>query len=937
MEYQVHIYKASNPEEVHVEHYAARDTTYLTYLGSDSKTQPIVTSELGFTLEVLNGEDGKYLQYFTPDEKEWVVEKRIAASQEVIWKGFLLPESYSEPYTYPTFYPAFSAVDGLGLLKGKYLTPDFYEDEKTVIDVILACIQLTQVDFDLYSTPAIKNALKDNWKDIFMDSRHYLDADKKESAYQILEGLVASLQCQLFQSSGKWFLEGINKKHLLKNTYYRYSFADRSFLGTEDLTKNLKRITSFEGEALITMVPALGEITVSHAAAELKLNKDLVKETRTPWILPAGIAGKFNARYWDFTFYDGFISPPNYFLELTGSHKEILDLEKFIAIKEKPFVLKGTKIKIELAVEFVPEFQNSPVANWYFNAGLFINCLVFRISLAGTTLFFNDALVDSAPEYLALDSSGKGSVIMDFIAQEDGLLNIELFEPRGDFSGTQTAPAVFRVTKLTAEDIDQKKDFIYTEIIDEGSSQKEEIDLEFSEDISGSSKCFYLEKIREFDNATAVAYQVPILYGRQLDGKNYSIINLAGAVLIETYPTQVYWQQSAYPVKNPVIHYNLNGGNEIAVETSDYFFNNAFWVPVAKYKPATISRLKALEWTDAVFGIEKKPYAQVVAEIRRKLFFKPHIMINGTVPFPVKYNDLLSFKYRGEEKYFMPTNIEWQGEAGSSVVTLIEGVYSGQSSGNIPPYVEAGPDIILQDGQTTAQISEAYVQDNDGFIANQVWQITAGDPGATFSSINALNPLISNLTGNSYTARLTATDNLGAAAFDTMQIIRISGYTLILTPSYTKDYFDSVNKFDVKERKWLVSIAPDAPGNNFLNAGITAKMDHNFNGQGSTSVLTDSSISFYVNGQRVFYTGRNYKAYRQKLLEYVATISFSEEDVVELELINKVAVPAFGFPGYGSSTLSFSFDTVGFVIGSGSITNLPVVETLAQSVNPRNT
>lgn len=933
MNYEIHIFKAVNPEDEHIEHYGARDSTSLIYLGGDSKTQPIIGSELNFTLEVLNGEDGKYLQYFTPNEKEWVVEKRISATQEVIWKGFLLPESYSEPYTYPLFYPAFTAVCGLGLLKGKYLDTAFYEEEKTVIDVILECLKITQVDFDLYYTPAIKNILKDNWQEIIIDTRHSLEDQKKESAHAILEALVSSMQCQLYQSSGKWYLEGINKRHLLKSTYYKYSFADGSFLGTLDLHKNIKTISSFIGDATVTMVPALGSIEISHPAAELKLAEDLIQEIETPWILPPGIAGAFNARRWDFTYYEAFVNPPDYFLELTSWPNEVLDTGKFISLKEKPFIQRGTKVKIELAVEFSLPIHAPGIESIY-NAGGFENAFVFKISLGESVLFFNDSVPENAPEYFALDKAGKGKLTLDFIAQEDGIFNIQLFQPIAYWDGIHTKSA-FRVTKLTVKDIEQEKEFIHIETIDEGSSQKEEISLAYSDDLSGNSKCFYLEKVRDFDRAET-AYQVPILYGRQINGKNYSIVNLIGAVLIETYPAQVYWQQSAFPIKNPVIHYNFNGGNEIAVETDEYYPNNAFWVPIASYKKPLISRLKNLEWVDAVFGIDKKRFALIVADIRKNLFFKPHLMVNGTLPFPVKYNDILEFNYRGEKKYLIPTNIEWHGEENESICTLIEGIYAGESSGNIPPYVEAGPDIILQDGETTAQISEAFIQDNDGFIASQIWEIIAGDPGASFSSVNALNPLISNLTGNNYTARLTATDNLGATASDTMQIIRISGFTLILTPSHSRDYYDTVNKFDVKERKWLVTIAPDAPGNALLNTGILAEIDHNFSGQGNVSVTTDSSMAFYVNGQRVFYTGKNYKAYREKHLEYAATLSFAENDIVEMEMINRIVVPAFGFPGWGSSAMKFSFNTVDFVVGSGNFTNLPVIETLTQSVQPRN-
>jgi hypothetical protein len=130
-------------------------------------------------------------------------------------------------------------------------------------------------------------------------------------------------------------------------------------------------------------------------------------------------------------------------------------------------------------------------------------------------------------------------------------------------------------------------------------------------------------------------------------------------------------------------------------------------------------------------------------------------------------------------------------------------------------------------------------------------------------------------------------------------------------------------------------MVPDSPGNNMVNAAISAFFKYEFKGQATAS--TDHFIALYVNKQRVFFTGNHYGAYKNKTINFAATISFAEDDLVELEMVNAVVVPANGFPGWGGSTVEFSFDAVNFTVGSGKITNLPVIQTIQQNVNPRNT
>jgi len=249
--YEIHIKDTQNFLDPLILHYAERGAIEVNWLGSDSLKPGLVPVELNFSLEVGDGADAKYEQYFTTDEKRFEVTKIISYTQdtpaalaragELIVKTFLLPESYSEPWENPLFYVNFSAVDGLGLLKGKYLTPDFYSEEKTVIEVLASCLQLTQLDFEIFLSPAIQNHLKKDWHEILIDTKHYFEEKKLPSAYEFLEEIIVSMRCQLYQCEGRWEIVGINKRHLPVVKFWKYS-ATGEYLGTVNITRNIKKL-----------------------------------------------------------------------------------------------------------------------------------------------------------------------------------------------------------------------------------------------------------------------------------------------------------------------------------------------------------------------------------------------------------------------------------------------------------------------------------------------------------------------------------------------------------------------------------------------------------------------------------------------------------------------------------------------------------------------
>jgi N-acetylneuraminic acid mutarotase len=88
---------------------------------------------------------------------------------------------------------------------------------------------------------------------------------------------------------------------------------------------------------------------------------------------------------------------------------------------------------------------------------------------------------------------------------------------------------------------------------------------------------------------------------------------------------------------------------------------------------------------------------------------------------------------------------------------------------NLPPTVNAGSDRAIILPQNFINIS-GTAQDADGQIVTRLWTQRSGPNIATLINSNTENLRAENLLQGNYIFRLTATDNLGATAFDEMKV-----------------------------------------------------------------------------------------------------------------------------------------------------------------------
>jgi|GEM_PF-5524105 len=248
--------------------FSERTTPVLKYNGGDERHQYMMPSELTFTMEVSDASDLFFKHLFTGNESNYKVDL-LDQDDVILWRGFLLPEQYNEPYEHALLYVTFTATDGLARLKEKFLPTTFYDGTHSVITVLHRCLQLTNLAQEIYFAPSFKNdagSINTDWNKIFIDLRTYKKTDKPDSCYKIIESLLETLGCSLVTYKGIWYITGHNRTLTSDNStivlqYYRYA-VDGTPAGFVDVPL-VPEFVNFEASPEITLLPPLQRVTAT--------------------------------------------------------------------------------------------------------------------------------------------------------------------------------------------------------------------------------------------------------------------------------------------------------------------------------------------------------------------------------------------------------------------------------------------------------------------------------------------------------------------------------------------------------------------------------------------------------------------------------------------------------------------------------------------------
>jgi hypothetical protein len=929
--YEIHIQDVENIEDDLLLKYAERNSIQLNWLGGDSKTQPIVGSELNFTLEATDAKDAAYIELFTADEHKWLVTKRISTTQEIVWQGYLLPESYEEPYRRGIFYVNFSAVDGLGLLKGLKLSPDFYNEEKTVIEVLCAILKLTKIDLELYFSPALININEPDWSKLLVDTR--LWDINKDNAYKLLKHLLESMRCQVYQCQGKWFIEGFNKRQLI-NVSYSVFDLEANFLRNEALERTVKQITLL-ADPSVRMVPSIREAVVTYERNQFQFPEDIIQENDVPWLIYRGqVDNLWLAKNWNYKQFAGenfYIAPPEGNLVYSRFNLEELDTNRFVTIREKLFVKKNSTLKIRLRIKrlFYDSLSETDLTDEVI--ALWSKSQIYEVLLDGEVIITNLNVSQNNQAYLKFEN-GEASVELIIKPEEDGLLDLKFYEPFSVSNfGLEYTGLEFK--EFTIKVVPEIKDEIY--IIENGQvgSNISEIDLRFGDDPTLFTEAFYIERTRELvGNNEANRFFLPVKYYTVKDGITYAIVLLKAAVMayrLRFEINKIFHVNgpnvlTGQVLNEPNIIFNFEDGESAAIEVNEALSSGHIFINYSKYKEETRSRNEIISWSDAIFEVENKRFGQIVGEIEKKIYETPHFSFEGATDSPLKYNDILKIQYNDEQRYFTLSNCTWMPDDNTSEFIANEMLYQGANSELIPPFVDAKQDIIIGEFDSVSFLS-AVAYAPSGTIETIQWEQVSEAGNAIIDTPGNLQSEVDQLSLDYYTFRITVTDSNGLSAFDEVNVIRITFATLTLDETESGE--GSGSAFST----YKVNVTPALTGNQSLSIIFDVLLEL-FSTNYQNSVLK-ADIEITKNDTLIFdFSISNFDMNSNTLtsLNEDSVFSINSEDDVFVNILVQVIGNS-----NNESTKSKAKITIKSAVFTGverEITNLPITEQLTVEV-----
>lgn len=213
----------------------------LSYKEVDDKFEPIRALECKLSFVV----DENFLleQFYTSDERTFRV--TVRKSGTIQFRGYIIPDSCSEPFNSPPYEVTIRATDAIGGLKSvTYPVPvgSTSEISQSFIDILAFCFAMTNLNLDisticnLYES-SMPTSLNDDPLSLTTINplRMSNDNGTTMTVYNVLENVAKAWGGYIVQSEGRWNLVRVNElsNNIIRRRRYNYTglflYADNLF------------------------------------------------------------------------------------------------------------------------------------------------------------------------------------------------------------------------------------------------------------------------------------------------------------------------------------------------------------------------------------------------------------------------------------------------------------------------------------------------------------------------------------------------------------------------------------------------------------------------------------------------------------------------------------------------------------------------------------
>ncbi len=229
-----------------------------------------------------------YLDLYSADERAFRV--NFYENEVLEWRGWMMPEIWSQNFQDEGFAVQMVAADGLATLKNyPYVDKNANRitGKRRFIDIIFDCLDKLELEIPLQTGIDILEVkmrdtidvtdthpiIADPLYQLTIDTANFVDEkDKVWDCHKVLTSLLNTFEANIFQSGGKWVIEALDAKRTpVFCTKYN---ADRTFAGYEIINYVQERRLPNAGHPIFVSGPP--ELSISPAAKMVAINSDLV-------------------------------------------------------------------------------------------------------------------------------------------------------------------------------------------------------------------------------------------------------------------------------------------------------------------------------------------------------------------------------------------------------------------------------------------------------------------------------------------------------------------------------------------------------------------------------------------------------------------------------------------------------------------------------------
>ncbi|WP_159521751.1 hypothetical protein [Sunxiuqinia indica] len=213
------------------------------------------------TVEFYAENDYEFLDLYTANARDVYVEI-FKNDTDVLFKGFIEPDKWSEPLISPRYPVSLTAFDGLGLLKDEDFTDDLnepYSGESTPIEILALILAKTGLSLNINTAVTLRESTQATGADPLTQYKKELLTYEDKSCYEVLEQLFRPFR--IMQRNGQWWIISNDQWNKTTVSYYTYTSAGTA-AGSGTLNPQTAQEWSFLGIANMDVSPALKQMTI---------------------------------------------------------------------------------------------------------------------------------------------------------------------------------------------------------------------------------------------------------------------------------------------------------------------------------------------------------------------------------------------------------------------------------------------------------------------------------------------------------------------------------------------------------------------------------------------------------------------------------------------------------------------------------------------------